>query len=242
MEQFSPDRAAFETELSGLVRAESPQIIVPSVTPARLRGCRRIALFPASFNPPTRAHWEMGLRSQRDHDLILFILDLRNADKRNYDVPLWYRYQMLQSMVEHKTIFVAAISSHGLIIEHLDAATAFFPAVETFSVIVGSDTMVRILSPAYYKNPERAFHKLLTQSRFHVFLRDDAHRDQLMTMLSATSMPECAGKAITVLDFERDLQRISSTLVRQTFAAGGPIDHLVCPSVQHSIGTWQLYR
>ncbi len=141
----------------------------------------RLGIFPASFNPPTRAHLALikEAKKQGHLDEILILLDIQAMDKDPVGAAFEDRLAMLRKAFGRDPKVSIGLSNRGLFLEKIKPLRTYYPAPISFSFIVGFDTILRVMDKKYYPNRKRSLDELLSQSRFLAANRGDQERDGL---------------------------------------------------------------
>ena len=200
----------------------------------------RVAVMPASFNPPTLAHAELlrlaltvpGVRSAA------CLLTTRNVDKAPSGATYEQRAGML--LAEPAGYPVVLVSNAARIVDQAGALRATFPGVD-FDFLVGYDTLVRVFDEAYYDEmhhelaPFFAHHRLIAANR--------AEADSATVAAYLREHPAAAAFATRVVQVELAAEHssISSTSVRRRVALGGSPESLL-EGVAHYIAQHGLYQ
>ena len=134
----------------------------------------RLGIFPASFNPPTKAHLALIRKAKRlgNLDEILVLLDAQAMDKKIIGADLEDRVIMLKRLFQKDPKISIGISNQGLFVEKLLPLRKVYPSPISFTFIVGFDTILRVLDKRYYSNRDETLAKLFGQCEFLVANRD----------------------------------------------------------------------
>jgi nicotinic acid mononucleotide adenylyltransferase len=175
---------------------------------------RSVALLPAAFHPPTRAH-EAMLRAALAHcDAALAVLPRLMPHKQYGAVGLEQRLEMVRPMLGER--MAAAVSDGGLFLEIAREAREQFP-LASLSLVCGRDAAERIVAWPYREYPpieeQLRDYSLLVAAREGEF-----------------AAPASLAHGIRRLALPAGLDAISSTRVRERMGAGEPWEHLVPPA------------
>lgn len=233
--------------IATLARAEAPTIAWvrrAGGSPARL------GVFPASFNPPTRAHVEIIRRAREQYDLeeIALLPGLTNADKRVYEAALEDRVAMLLVAFEIDPAITVGVVSHPFFVDMILPLRREYATSEIF-FLVGSDTFERLLDRQgrylgrYYK-PYRdraaVLEDLFSASRVIVAARGSFTCAALERLLEEDVAPYSS--RIACLELSEEVRFISASEVRGRIRRGDPIASLVPEAVEAYIRATGLYR
>ena len=178
MPSISPGHDLHEN-IEKLRRRKTPSIHLVRKAPRGLRGRKgRLGIFPASFNPPTKAHVALITEATKRFKLdeILVLLDLQAMDKRIVGAPLEERLKMLRLLFERYSRVSIGLSNRGLFLEKIRPLKKLFLPRTAFVFIVGFDTIIRVLDRKYYKNRKRSLHHLFKACEFLVANRGEDER------------------------------------------------------------------
>ncbi|MEP7367062.1 MAG: hypothetical protein ABI972_27700 [Acidobacteriota bacterium] len=172
---------------------------------------RSLALLPAAFHPPTRAH-EAMMRAALEHcDAVLAVLP-RTLPHKEYDaVGLAKRLEIVGPMLSER--MAVAVSAGGLFYEIAREAREHFPEAR-LHLVCGRDAAERIVGWRYEGHPvieeQLREYQLLVAARGGEF-----------------TAPESLSGAVAALELPDAFDAISSTDVRNRIAAGQQWEHLV---------------
>lgn len=184
----------------------------------------RLAVLPAAFNPPTRAH--MGLaRAALDtgaFDRLLLMLSLRTIDKEAATgASLDSRLHMLALMATGQPRLGVALCNRGLYLDQAIALQDAF-APHDLAFVVGFDKIVQILDPRYYVNRDDALRSLFRQAHFLVAPRDGTDEAMLDELFGRPENREYRSRVafLPLSALQAKEQALSSTLVRELLGRG----------------------
>ena len=206
----------------------------------------RLAILPAAFNPPTRAH--VGLANAAlatgAFDRLLFALSMRTVNKeRSEGASLDERLTMLRLLVQDNERLAAVLWNRGLYVDQAALAhQALAPAALTF--VVGFDKILQILDPRYYADRDAALDRLFSLARFLVAPRDGAGRAELDALFAR---PENRGyrsgvRYLPLLTLDKEAQSLSSTRVRELLARGEDAARALPPRLVEFVGESAAYK
>lgn len=213
------DHRAAATRITEITRATQPVVV-------RLDGGapfgRRVAVIPAAFNPPTRAHLALlrtaTLAAGADGGATL--LSVRNVDKGDEGAPMPDRVLML-SLARSPAILA---TNAARIADQAVALRQAFPRVE-WDIVVGYDTLVRLFEPRYYGGlggMHVALGGFFAQHRVVVANRGSGGVAEVTTFLSRPEVERYRARIVSVA-FDSGLAEISSTAARRAAAFGQAI-------------------
>ncbi|GBC82264.1 Nicotinate-nucleotide adenylyltransferase [bacterium HR10] len=233
--------------MATLVRADAPTI----AWIRRAGGSPiRLGVFPASFNPPTRAHVEIIRRAREHYDLeaIALLPGLTNADKRAYEAALEDRVAMLLATFGTDPTIAIGVVSHPFLVDMILPLRREY-ATSEIVFLVGSDTFERLLDRQgrylgrYYK-PYRdraaVLEDLFSASRVIVAARGSFTCAALEQLLEEEALPY--GSRIACMELPEEVRFISATEVRWRIRRGESIASLVPEAVEAYIRATGLYR
>ncbi|MDP2953558.1 MAG: hypothetical protein Q8O76_09615, partial [Chloroflexota bacterium] len=148
-------------------------------------GGSKLGVFPASFDPLTKAHLAI-IREARKAGLdeILLLVDKINADKMSFGASLEDRLLLVCHFFKDDADISIGLSSHGLFREKLHALKRLYsPATRTW-FLVGYDTMLRVLDRKYYRDGEVALDQLFAEGEFLVAGRGHEGEKDIMALFA----------------------------------------------------------
>jgi len=201
-----------------------------------------LGVLPASFNPPTSAHEALVRQGGAivAFDEVLLIVDQQAMDKERRGAPFEDRLLMLLALFGADPRISLGICNRGLFLDKLDALQKVYPQETQTYFIVGYDTMVRVLDPAYYEDREKALRSLFGQARFLVANREGCDERDLNELFGLEENRPFAAQVLP-LTLPPALTRISSTLVRRHLAEGKSVEGLVPPELEEFFRKQGLY-
>lgn len=183
------------------------------------RHARSVALLPAAFHPPTRAHEAMMRAALAHCDTVLAVL-ARALPHKAYDaVTLEQRLEIVKPMLGDR--MALAVSTGGLFYEIAREAREHFPEARVH-LVCGRDTAERIVGWRYEGHP--AIEEQLREYRLLVAARGGAFE-----------APEILREGVAILELPGAFDNISSTEIRARMSAGEPWEHLVPESVVENV-------
>ncbi len=180
----------------------------------------RIAVLPASFNPPTIAHVELLERAKDVAGVAtsVALLTTRNVDKGPSGATYEQRVAMLLALELPATgVFV---SNAARIADQASALRSTFPA-QQFDFVVGYDTLVRLFDRTYYhEDLARILDDYFSHHRVIAATRGDHGLDAIGAFLNAESAARDYAERIVPLDLGEELAGVSSTEAREQIRVG----------------------
>ncbi len=175
---------------------------------------RRVAVFPGTFNPPTRAHLGLAEAALAEVDELVFVLPRVLPHKQWSGAPFEDRLAMLERAAGAGPRFSIAASERGLFIEIArECREAYGPDVELWFVS-GRDAAERIVTWDYGR--PWAIEEQLREYGLLVAPRAGPYVP-----------PEALSSRIRALTVAADYDSFSATDVRNRIRAGQPWEHLV---------------
>lgn len=200
----------------------------------------RVAVLPASFNPPTLAHVELLERAKDVPGIATSaaLLTTRNVDKGLFGASHGHRVGMLLGLELPATGVL--VSNAARIAEQAAALRDMFPG-QDFDFVVGYDTLVRLFDRRYY---DGEMHEVLaTYFRHHRVIaatRGEFDVPAIERYVESTADARNYGDRIVPLNLESELMHVSSTAVRERIVEGVSVD--VPPRVHQYIREHKLYE
>jgi nicotinamide-nucleotide adenylyltransferase len=227
-----------------LRRRKTPSIHLVRKAPHGLRHRKgRLGIFPASFNPPTKAHVALIREATKRFKLdeILVLLDLQAMDKRMVGAPYEDRLEMLKLLFERHSRVSIGFSNRGLFVEKREPLRSLYPFPIQFFFVVGFDTILRVMDRNYYEDGQEDLDRLFHDSRFICANRGDSERRTFEALFRYSENRKYAG-GISFFDLPKKFSFVSSSLVRQRIKEGKSVRDLVPPSILRFIERKKLYK
>jgi len=246
-----PDVEALKTRVRRAIAALAPTEAPTIVWIRRVeQPPAHLGVFPASFNPLTRAHLEIIARARAQFHLeaIALLPSLTNADKRAYEASLEDRAAMLLMTFEADPTIAIGVASHPFFADMIVPLRREYPSSE-ITFLVGSDTFERVLDREgrylgrYYKPyPDRVavLEDLFSQSRMIVATRGRITCATFEQLLDEETMR--FRSRLACLELPEEVKVISATDVRRRLRAGESIAGLVPEPVHAYLRASGLYR
>jgi nicotinamide-nucleotide adenylyltransferase len=239
----SPQKLNFRETIQDLRTRKTPSIHLIWKAPHGLRGRKgRLGIFPASFNPPTKAHVALIREAVKRFKLdeILVLLDLKAMDKKVAGAPLEERLKMLKLLFERHSRISIGLSNRGLFVEKQEPLRRLYPFHIRFFFMVGFDTILRVMDRKYYQEVPEDLDRLFHDSRFICANRGDSERRAFETLFGYPENKKYA-RSVSFFDIPRKFSFVSSSLVRQRIREEKPVRDLVPPSILRFIQRERLY-
>jgi nicotinic acid mononucleotide adenylyltransferase len=191
-----------------------------------------LGVFPASFNPPTKAHEALVRAAQKvvPLDECLLLLDLKAMDKEVVGASWEDRLVMLLILFGEESACSVGVCNRGLFLEKIAAVHHAYPKDTEIHFIVGHDTMVRILDRKYYGDRDMNLRSLFSKSRFLVANRGANDEKSLLTLFAHEENRPFAAR-VTALTLTPAAASVSSSEARRRLAMGESVRGLVSPAV-----------
>jgi nicotinate (nicotinamide) nucleotide adenylyltransferase len=233
----------FHEKIEKLRRRKTSSILLIRKAPHGLRHRKgRLGIFPASFNPPTKAHVALITEAMKRFKLdeILVLLDLQAMDKRIVGAPLEERLKMLKLLFERHSRISIGLSNRSLFLEKIKSLKRLFPSPATFVFIMGFDTILRVLDKKYYRNRRRSLDLLFEACEFLVANRGEEERNSFERLFLQRGN-ERYKRRIHFFPLSKKFSSISSDLVREKLGEGKSVENLVPSPVLRFIKKTRLY-
>jgi nicotinamide-nucleotide adenylyltransferase len=231
-------------EIEKLTRLNKSSILLVRKAPQGILSKRgRLGIFPASFNPPTRAHLALIRKARRlgDLDEMLVLLDAQAMDKSIIGGRLEDRVLMLKMLFQKDPRVSIGISNRGLFVEKLEPLRAVYPSPIAFTFIVGFDTILRVMDKRYYSNRDTILDRLFSQVEFLVANRDANEARSFEDIFRKEENQPYRDK-VSFITLPSRFSHVSSSLIRKNFQDGKPVRECVPASVLRFIQRKGLYH
>ncbi len=232
-----------ESSIRKLSRAkESTIVLVRKAFQGISDGKGRLGVFPASFNPPTKAHLALirEARMRERLDEVLVLLDVQAMDKACAAAEITDRLAMLEKAFQKEPKVSTGLSNRGLFLDKIAPLRRIYPESIDFLFIVGFDTIVRVVNRKYYRSPKKSLDELFTKCRFLVANRGDVEERDFEILFRKRENRPYADK-VSYFTLSPRFSLLSSTLVRERIANGMPVDQFIPACVLHFIRKKGLY-
>ncbi|KAF9537125.1 hypothetical protein EC957_008797 [Mortierella hygrophila] len=203
--------------------------------PASTTRPTRIAVLDSSFNPPTKAHYQLLKAAARvGCDAVLLLLATNNVDKGQTGAGAVERLEMMEAMAmdsirnekEDPTLRHTAV---GLTIHarFMDKAQPILdnypPNTVQLSWIMGHDTMTRLFDPKYYNDVHADMAPFFEQCDVICSSRPGyGTRDEMMKFVEASGH----SKKVTLVDIPDDddeEQKVGALAIEGEIGSGGGV-------------------
>jgi len=203
----------------------------------------RLGIFPASFNPPTKAHVALVREARRQCGLdeVLVLLDLQAMDKRIFGASLAHRLFMLSLLFRKDPKISMGLSNRGLFVEKLRPLRKHYPASTAFFFMVGFDTALRVMNKRYYRNHSRSLRQLFRKS--HLLIANRREQDEKFFQ-ELFDLPEHRPfrNRVGFFRLPKAFSTHSSSLVRGKIQQGESVSEWVPPIILRFIQDTGLYK
>jgi nicotinate-nucleotide adenylyltransferase len=197
----------------------------------------RLGVLGGAYNPITRAHLLLARysREQCKLDEIIFVLPKILPNKPLVGVSVEQRLEMMRLGISGIPYISLGVCSHGLFLDICLALQQIYPQKPEIFFITGRDAAERILTWRY-DDPAAALAEMFTLFQFLVFERKGK------LQLPENPLVQKYLNRIHTLEMEENLDKISSTEVRQRMIEGRSIGELVPTEVAVYIQKHSLYQ
>ena len=205
-----------------------------------LRG--RVAVLPASFNPPTVAHLELLELSKTvpGTHLAAAMLTTQNVSKTIQEESLRHRLAMLMAVRLTSDVHVLGCNK-ARIVDQASVLSSTFPSC-AFDFIVGFDTLVRFFDEKFYDNSQSMIRELSIFFNGCRLITANRNEDDVGKVHQWIDDKTGSWKeSIIVLELNETMRNVSSTIAREAIKEGRSSSFLP-PLVQNYITKNNLYR
>ncbi|MDR3719463.1 MAG: hypothetical protein P4K98_11725 [Bryobacteraceae bacterium] len=175
---------------------------------------RRVAILPAAWNPPTRAHLALAEAALAFSDEVLLALPRTFPHKEFEFASFELRLEWLRRIAADRPGLGVAVTGGGLFLEMARALRAADPDVQDICIVCGCDAAARFLAWPYDRGPS-AIEQL---QEFSLLV---APRDEPFVA------PAAVRNSVHSLTMSPEVRSISSTEIRRRIAQGEPWTHWV---------------
>lgn len=201
----------------------------------------RIAILPASFNPPTAAHVEL-LRtacSVAGVESVAAMLTTRNVDKTIFGASLPDRVAMLLEVQRARGDIAVLACNQARLTDQAEPVADLFGG-QGLDFIVGYDTLTRIFDDRYYQHMPSELEAFFARHRLIAANRGRATVDAVYRYLETDDVSRFASR-IEVVELPGHAAALSSTEAREALTAAGEPEGLP-PEVAEYIARRGIYR
>jgi len=212
------------------------EVFIPAQIDLPSENCR-LGVLGGAYNPITRAHLLLARYSKEQFELdeIIFVLPQTLPNKPQVDTSLEQRLDMMRIAITGIPYISLGICSHGLFLDICAAVQKVYPQKPEIFFITGRDAAERILGWPY-DDPAATLSRMFACFQLLVFERKGKPK------LPENPLVQKYLNRIHTLETEENLDKISSTEVRQRASEGRSIAKLVPPQVATFIQKHSLYR
>jgi nicotinamide-nucleotide adenylyltransferase len=199
---------------------------------------RRLGLIPGSFDPMTIGH--AALADALGADLSLFVYSPSTLPKEH--APVGAPEPSLLSQQDRVASLVAycldrpargvALCSHGLLVDQAEAAAASFP-LSRLVLGVGSDKLVQLADPRWYRDRDDALDRLFTLAEVAFALRT-GDEGRILRALDETGRWRDRLRRVRL---PPEAASVSSRAVRAALRLGGNVESAIPPEVRPFVST-----
>jgi nicotinate-nucleotide adenylyltransferase len=196
----------------------------------------RLGVLGGAYNPITRAHLLLARHSREQFKLdeIIFVLPKILPNKPLVGVSVEQRLQMMQLGISGIPYIALGVCSHGLFLDICTALQQIYPQKPEIFFITGRDAAERILTWPY-DDPAAALAQMFAVFQLLVFERKGK------LQLPENPLVQKYLNRIHTLEMKENLDKVSSTEVRQRMSEGRSIAELVPTEVAVYIQKHSLY-
>jgi len=196
----------------------------------------RLGVLGGAYNPITRAHLLLARysREQCKLDEIIFVLPKILPNKPLVGVSVEQRLEMMRLGISGIPYISLGVCSHGLFLDIYLALQQIYPQKPEIFFITGRDAAERILTWCY-DDPAAALAEMFALLQLLVFERKGK------LQLPENPLIQKYLNRIHTLEMEENLDKVSSTEVRQRMREGRSIGELVPTEVAVYIQKNSLY-
>ncbi len=196
----------------------------------------RLGVLGGAYNPITRAHLLLARysREQCKLDEIIFVLPKILPNKPLVGVSVEQRFEMMRLGISGIPYISLGVCSHGLFLDICLALQQIYPQKPEIFFITGRDAAERILTWCY-DDPAAALAEMFAVLQLLVFERKGK------LQLPENPLIQKYLNRIHTLEMEENLDKVSSTEVRQRMSEGRSIGDLVPTEVAVYIQKNSLY-
>lgn len=184
---------------------------------------RRVAIFPAAWNPPTRAHLALAQAALGVADEVLLALPRVFPHKEFEHASFDMRLEWLRRIAAGRPGMGVAVTDGGLFLEIARALHIAEPRAEHIYIVCGCDAAARFLAWPYKREPS-------AREQLQEFSLLVAPREEPFVA------PEALRGIIHELPLSPELRGISSTDIRRRIQRGEAWIHLVPDEVVSEAG------
>jgi len=197
----------------------------------------RLGVLGGAYNPITRAHLLLARysREQCKLDEIIFVLPKILPNKPLVAVSVEQRLAMMRLGISGVPYISLGVCSHGLFLDICTGLQQIYPQKPEIFFITGRDAAERILTWPY-DDPAAALAEMFAAFQLLVFERKGK------LQLPENPLVQKYLNRIHPLEMEENLDKVSSTEVRQRMSEGRSIGELVPTEVAVYIQKHSLYR
>jgi nicotinate-nucleotide adenylyltransferase len=197
----------------------------------------RLGVLGGAYNPITRAHLLLARYSKEQCKLdeIIFVLPKILPNKPLLGASVEQRLEMMRLGITGIPYISLGVCSHGLFLDICTGLQQIYPQKPEIFFVTGRDAAERILTWPY-DDPAEALAKMFAGFQLLVFQR------QGDLDLPENPLVQKHINRIHTLEMEENLDKVSSTEVRQRMSEGRSIAELVPREVAVFIQEHSLYR
>lgn len=220
---------------AGEPKTPSFEVFVPAQTVLPPSNAR-LGVLGGAYNPITRAHLLLASCAREQFKLheIIFVLPKTLPNKPRIDTSIEQRLEMMRLGISGIPYISLGVCSHGLFLDICLALQQIYPQKPEIFFITGRDAAERILTWCY-DDPAAALAEMFAVLQLLVFERKGK------LQLPENPLIQKYLNRIHTLEMEENLDKVSSTEVRQRMSEGRSIGELVPTEVAVYIQKNSLY-
>ena len=229
--------------INHLSHAHRSEIVLIRKAPKGItHGSGRLGIFPASFNPPTRAHLALIQEAKKAArlDEVLVLLDIQAMDKTPVEAKFEDRLEMVRLAFQRDPTISIGLSNRGLFLEKLKPLRKQYASPVEFFFIVGFDTILRVMDKKYYKSHRPALDRLFRMCRFLIASRGDQEREAFERLFREKGNEKYLDR-VSYLSLPERFAIVSASLLRDRTQKGESIRELVPAPIHRFIRQKKLY-
>ncbi len=216
------------------LRAASRPLLLVVGGGAGLRTARpgRVALLSGSFDPPTAGHLALAEAVVGRSDLVVLVYSVRTLPKEGVGPPPLLseeeRVGAIRRVARAHPGLAAGVCSHGLLADQAAAAADRFPGAE-LCLVMGSDKVVQLLDPRWYRDRDATLSALFARAGV-IYAERAGHGGGLEALLERPENRRWRDRFERV-ELPPEVAAISSREVRERLRRGEDVSALVPPEV-----------
>jgi nicotinic acid mononucleotide adenylyltransferase len=188
----------------------------------------RVAVLPASFDPPTVGHAALADAALQEGSVVVLLYSVRTLPKEGEPgAPLLSevdRVRAMEALAATRPGAVVAVTSASLLVDQAEAAATAFPGAQV-ELLAGSDKVIQVVDPRWYDDPDDAVERLFAAATVRYALREGDDAGEIRRI--AERWP---GRLVPI-DVDPAVTAVSSRDVRERLRRGRDVSALAPPEV-----------